>query len=178
MWQRVTWYSYDLGTLLFRMNFFHFFSNCKWLYVREFRWNKHEKTNQHYAQNNSYIEPDFVVALDCGFKFYLSWKKSIPHIVRPRCATLIFTEFIEKDCQDNWTFCKMKMAVEICKLSTHPKEIHFKVWDLCDAATKVEIMSHIRLFTQMILSLLFVIQGFRLLSNNICDKGLPDIPMI
>ena len=22
---------------------FHFFSNCKWLYVREFRWNKHEK---------------------------------------------------------------------------------------------------------------------------------------
>jgi len=60
-----------------------------------------DKLYQDYATNNSYIEPDFVVALDCGFKFYPSWKKAIPHMVRPSGAALIFTEFNEKDCQDN-----------------------------------------------------------------------------
>ena len=60
-----------------------------------------DKLYQDYAKNNSYIEPDFVVALDCGFKFYPSWKKAIPHMVRPSGAALIFTEFNEKDCQDN-----------------------------------------------------------------------------
>ena len=65
-----------------------------------------DKLYQDYAKNNSYIEPDFVVALDCGFKFYPSWKKAIPHMVRPSGAALIFTEFNEKDCQDNLDIVK------------------------------------------------------------------------
>ena len=40
-----------------------------------------DKLYQDYANNNSYIKPDFVVALDCGFKFYPSWKKAIPQMV-------------------------------------------------------------------------------------------------
>ena len=60
-----------------------------------------DKYYQEYAKNNSYIEPDFVVALDCGFKFYPSWKKALPQMVRKSGAALIFTEFNQPDCQDN-----------------------------------------------------------------------------
>lgn len=59
------------------------------------------KLYQDYAGLNSYIEPDFVVALDCGFKFYPSWNKAIPHMVRKGGAALIFTEFTQKDMEDN-----------------------------------------------------------------------------
>ena len=60
-----------------------------------------DKYYQDYAKNNSYIEPDFVVALDCGFKFYPSWKKALPQMVRKSGAAMIFTEFNQPDCQDN-----------------------------------------------------------------------------
>lgn len=60
-----------------------------------------DKFYQDYAKNNAYIEPDFVVALDCGFKFYPSWTKAIPEMVRKSGAALIFTEFNQPDAEDN-----------------------------------------------------------------------------
>ena len=35
--------------------------------------------------------------LDCGFKFYPSGKKAIPHMVQPSGVELIFTEFDKID---------------------------------------------------------------------------------
>ena len=60
-----------------------------------------DKLYQDYAKNNAYIPPDFVVALDCGFKFYPSWNKAIPQMVRHGGAAMIFTEFTQTDCEDN-----------------------------------------------------------------------------
>ena len=65
-----------------------------------------DKLYQDYAKNNSYIEPDFVVALDCGFKFYPSWTKAIQKMVRTGGAAMIFTEFTLKDQEDNLDIVK------------------------------------------------------------------------
>ena len=67
-----------------------------------------DKLYQDYAKNNSYMPPDFVVALDCGFKFYPSWNKAIPHMVRNGGAAMIFTEFNQTDCEDNLDIGKFK----------------------------------------------------------------------
>ena len=68
-----------------------------------------DKLYQDYAKNNSYIEPDFVVALDCGFKFYPSWTKAIHKMVRKGGAAMIFTEFTQKDCEDNLDIVKREV---------------------------------------------------------------------
>lgn len=69
-----------------------------------------DKFYQDYAATNNYMEPDFVVALDCGFKFYPSWRKAIPHMMREKGAALIFTEFTQKDCQDNLDLVQKEVA--------------------------------------------------------------------
>lgn len=66
-----------------------------------FRYVLVDKLYQDYATSSAFIEPDFVVALDCGFKFYPSWRKAIPKMVRKGGAAMIFTEFNLKDCEDN-----------------------------------------------------------------------------
>ena len=72
-----------------------------------------DKLYQDYAQNNAFIDPDFVVvsrrlfvftlyvhvflglqALDCGFKFYPSWNKAIPQMLRKTGAALIYLSLI------------------------------------------------------------------------------------
>jgi len=68
-----------------------------------------DKLYQDYAKNNSYMPPDFVVALDCGFKFYPSWNKAIPHMVRNGGAAMIFTEFNQTDCEDNLDIVKREV---------------------------------------------------------------------
>ena len=45
-------------------------------------------------------------ALDCGFKFYPSWNKAIPQMLRKTGAALIYTEFTQKDCEDNLDIVK------------------------------------------------------------------------
>ena len=57
-----------------------------------------DKLYQDYANNNSYIKPDFVVALDCGFKFYPSWKKAIPQMV---CISSMYRKLSQKSVQTN-----------------------------------------------------------------------------
>ncbi|CAB4069126.1 unnamed protein product [Lepeophtheirus salmonis] len=59
-----------------------------------------------YIKKNSFIEPDAVIALDCGFKFYPSWRESLPYMIRPGGAPLIFTEFNITDTKDNLTLLK------------------------------------------------------------------------
>ncbi len=61
---------------------------------------------QSYAKSNQYLEPDFVVALDAGFKFYPSWRDALPHMVRQSGAAMIYTEFNQKDCEDNLDIVK------------------------------------------------------------------------
>ena len=72
-----------------------------------------DKLYQDYAKNNSYIPPDFVVALDCGFKFYPSWNKAIPQMVRRGGAAMIFTEFTQTDCEDNLDIGKVFLKEKV-----------------------------------------------------------------
>ena len=50
-------------------------------------------TYHEFAQSEHYSEPDLVVAFNCGFILYTSWIQSIPHMLRPSGAPLLFTEY-------------------------------------------------------------------------------------
>ena len=50
-----------------------------------------------------YIELDFVVALDCGFKFYPSWKKATPQMVQPSGVELISQNLTKRIFKIIWT---------------------------------------------------------------------------
>ena len=56
---------------------------------------------QQYAKSKTYLEPDLVAALNCGFIFYTSWDSSLDSMVRKSGAPLVFTEYYEADCQLN-----------------------------------------------------------------------------
>ena len=85
-----------------------------------------DKFYQDYAANNSYIEPDFVVALDCGFKFYPSWKKANANMVRKNGAALIFTEFTQKDCEDNLELVKSESKAKDLQVVMPPQRNPFQ----------------------------------------------------
>jgi len=59
------------------------------------------KLYQDYATAQSFIKPDLVVALDCGFKFYPSWIPAIKQMLKYPNVPLIFTEFTLADQKDN-----------------------------------------------------------------------------
>merc|ERR1712038_1836522 len=56
---------------------------------------------QNYVNSPSFVQPDVVAALDCGFKFYPSWDASIPSLVPESGAPCVFTEFTLNDTKDN-----------------------------------------------------------------------------
>ena len=56
---------------------------------------------QEYANLNTFLKPDLVVALDCGFKFYPTWVSAIPCMLKYYYVPLIFTEFTLQDQKDN-----------------------------------------------------------------------------
>ena len=57
---------------------------------------------QEYAKSkSSFLKPDLVVALDCGFKFYPTWVGAIPDMLKYENVPLIFTEFTLQDQKDN-----------------------------------------------------------------------------
>jgi len=56
---------------------------------------------QNYVKSPSFVQPDVVAALDCGFKFYPSWDASIPSLVPESGAPCVFTEFTLNDTKDN-----------------------------------------------------------------------------
>merc|ERR1711962_1156243 len=56
---------------------------------------------QNYIKSPSFVQPDVVAALDCGFKFYPSWDASIPSLLPESGAPCVFTEFTLNDTKDN-----------------------------------------------------------------------------
>lgn len=57
---------------------------------------------QSFVQQPSYTSPDIIVALDCGFKFYPSWRPALKYILKNSIGCpLIFTEFNLPDQVDN-----------------------------------------------------------------------------
>ena len=56
---------------------------------------------QEYVKLNTFLKPDLVVALDCGFKFYPTWISAIPCMLKYENVPLIFTEFTLQDQKDN-----------------------------------------------------------------------------
>jgi len=56
---------------------------------------------QNYVNSPSFVKPDVVAALDCGFKFYPSWDASIPSLLPESGAPCVFTEFTLNDTKDN-----------------------------------------------------------------------------
>ena len=48
---------------------------------------------QDYVESSSYLAPDIVAALDCGFKWYPTWDKCIPKLMPRAGVPLVFTEF-------------------------------------------------------------------------------------
>ncbi|QQP39221.1 Putative LOC101449370, partial [Caligus rogercresseyi] len=69
-----------------------------------------------YVSASDYTEPDVVVALDCGFKFYPSWRASLPAMLRPSGAPLIFTEFNLPDTRDNLSLLKSCVPGAVVKI--------------------------------------------------------------
>ena len=63
-------------------------------------------------------EPDLVCAFNCGFILYSSWSASIPHMLRPGGAPLVFTEYYQQDCaanRDLVTSLLTDTGVELCQ---------------------------------------------------------------
>ena len=58
-------------------------------------------TNKMPKVNCSFIRPDIVAVLNCGFIFYSSWDKSIPYLLKYPEVPLIFTEYYEEDSRYN-----------------------------------------------------------------------------
>ena len=58
-------------------------------------------TNKMLKSNCSFIRPDIVAVLNCGFIFYSSWDKSIPYLLKHPEVPLIFTEYYEEDSKLN-----------------------------------------------------------------------------
>ena len=56
---------------------------------------------QNYTKSPSFVAPDVVAALDCGFKFYPTWDASIPSMVPASGVPCVFTEFTLADTKDN-----------------------------------------------------------------------------
>ena len=54
-----------------------------------------------YSKSKSFLEPDLVSALNCGFIFYKSWDSSLDPMLRKSGAPLVFTEYYLQDCQLN-----------------------------------------------------------------------------
>jgi len=59
------------------------------------------KLYQNYTKSPSFVAPDVVAALDCGFKFYPTWDASIPSMVPASGVPCVFTEFTLNDTKDN-----------------------------------------------------------------------------
>jgi len=68
------------------------------------------KLYDEYVKGPSFVKPDIVAGLDCGFKFYPSWDSSIPYMVPQDGTPCVFTEFTLQDTKDN--LCKVKRLVD------------------------------------------------------------------
>ena len=53
------------------------------------------------SMSRSFIQPDVVAVLNCGFIFYDSWDKSIPYLLKYPEIPLVFTEYYQHDCELN-----------------------------------------------------------------------------
>lgn len=73
------------------------------------------KFYQDYAKLSTFIKPDVVAALDCGFKFYPSWLKALPLMLQEEGVPLIFTEFNQQDTEDNLELIRRNVdGTEVC----------------------------------------------------------------
>lgn len=77
---------------------------------------------QDFAKTKSFREPDAIVALDCGFKFYPSWTPAIKEFLQHSGCPVIFTEFNEGDMKDNLALIERLGKVEV---SVSPKRNPF-----------------------------------------------------
>eukprot|EP00094_Tigriopus_californicus_P001703 TCALIF_01648-PA protein Name:"Protein of unknown function" AED:0.01 eAED:0.10 QI:51/0.5/0.66/1/1/1/3/0/582 len=69
---------------------------------------------QAYLKRDSFIDPDMIVALDCGFKFYPTWRPALVEMLRiPKCP-LVFTEFTLEDQKDNLNLIQSMADAEVC----------------------------------------------------------------
>ena len=50
-----------------------------------------------YSKSKTFLEPDLVSALNCGFIFYQSWDASLDPMLRGSGAPLVFTEYYLQD---------------------------------------------------------------------------------
>ena len=60
-----------------------------------------EKSSSKKPESCTFIRPDIVAVLNCGFIFYSSWDKSIPYLLKYPEVPLIFTEYYEEDSKLN-----------------------------------------------------------------------------
>jgi len=75
-----------------------------------------------YATREDFEEPDVVCAFNCGFILYSSWTDSIPHMVRPTGAPLLFTEYYEQDSRGNLDLVMSLVSnVTVCQEVTENK---------------------------------------------------------
>ncbi len=56
---------------------------------------------QDFVSGKTFVRPDLVAALDCGFKFYPEWKGALEVILTFKDCPLIFTEFNLGDLDDD-----------------------------------------------------------------------------
>jgi len=81
------------------------------------------KLYEDYVTSSSYTKPNIVAALDCGFKFYPSWDKSIPNLLPEDGTPCVFTEFTLQDTKDNLS--KVNKLVENVDVAVPPRRNPF-----------------------------------------------------
>ena len=75
--------------------------DIRYLFVQDTYDGYSKSANTKKPYNCGFIRPDIVAVLNCGFIFYSSWDKSIPHLLEYPEVPLIFTEYYEEDCKLN-----------------------------------------------------------------------------
>ena len=71
--------------------------DIRYLFVQDSYDGYVENRSNKKSKNSSFIRPDIVAVLNCGFIFYSSWDKSIPYLLKYPEVPLIFTEYYEED---------------------------------------------------------------------------------
>ena len=75
--------------------------DIRYLFVQDSYDGYVENSSNKKSENCSFIRPDIVAVLNCGFIFYSSWDKSIPYLLKYPEVPLIFTEYYEEDSKLN-----------------------------------------------------------------------------
>ena len=77
------------------------FDDIRYIFVPDTYDGYVEKGLNNNSMNRSFIQPDVVGVLNCGFIFYDSWDKSLPYLLKYPEVPLVFTEYYQHDCELN-----------------------------------------------------------------------------